>query len=481
MTRTPDRHPSVVFLALALLAVALVLILRPARTPYLDLLRRGDAHATSAERTAAVGAYREAARVRPGDPEPYLRLAKVYLDWGRNEDALAALAEAERLVAERVGGVALGEAVLTTGLERSWVALHAARADWPAVVEHAQRLLDLAPADGPARHALARAYVELGEWDAARAEYGALVGADPGDRLAHERLGALSLGGDPAAIQHLFAARTGLADRLLAALGETGAADDPAYASALLGQVLFEEQEWALAARLFERALSDSPDYPDAHAYLGFALDRMDRPAEARAHLERAVALAPDSPVAHTLLGLHHERLGDVAAARAEFETAYDLDPKNPATCVEIGQTWAAEGRYLAAEIWLREAVSLQSDDPALWEVLARFYVDHDITADGRGVEATATWVELSPDDARAHDLRGWAAFQVGDYDAARDSLLQATLLDPALAPAHYHLGRLWAAQGAQQKAREAFARALDLDTTGSLVPLVQRATAEMP
>ncbi|RLC91794.1 MAG: hypothetical protein DRI77_13490, partial [Chloroflexi bacterium] len=164
-----------------------------------------------------------------------------------------------------------------------------------------------------------------------------------------------------------------------------------------------------------------------------------------------------------------------------EYETAYDLDPTNPATCIEIGQTWAAEGRYVAAEIWLREAVSLQPYDAALWEVLARFYLDHNITAEGQGIETTAELVRLSPDDARAHDLRGWAAFQVGDYDTAESSLWRAISLDPALAAAHYHLGRLWAAQGAHQKAREAFIRALDLDTTGELVPPVERALGELP
>jgi len=217
--------------------------------------------------------------------------------------------------------------------------------------------------------------------------------------------------------------------------------DDPSYASALLGRVLFGAQEWALAARQFERALSCNPDYPDAHAYLGHALDQMGRPDEAWPHLQQAATLAPDSPV----------------------ETAYDLDPTNPATCVEIGQAWAAEGRYVAAEIWLREAVSLQPDDPALWEVLARFYLDHNITTEERGVEATAEWVRLSPDDACAHDLQGWAAFQVGDYDTAESGFLRALSLDPALASAHYHLGRLWAAQGAHQKAQQEFIRALDL------------------
>ncbi len=480
MTRKSDRHLLVTLLALALLAVALVFILRPASAPYLDFLRQGDGHTARAERTAAVTAYREAARMRPDDPAPYLRLAQVYLDWGRTGDALAAVAEAERLGAQGADG----SAALTISLERLSVEAHAARADWPAVVEHAQRLLVLVSTDldeaHAARHTLARAYVELQERDAARAEYETLLLVAPTDSLAHERLGALLLGDDPVAIQHLFAAQTGLADRLLVAMGEPGTADAPAYASALLGQVLFGEQEWALAVRQFERALSHNPDYPDAHAYLGYVLDQMGRADEARPHLLRAVALAPDSAVAHTFLGLHYDRLGDFSAARAEYETAYDLDPDNPATCVEVGQTWVAEGRYVAAEIWLLEAVSLQPTDPALWEILARFYLDHNITAEGRGVEATEKLVELSPDDASAHDLRGWAAFQVGDYGTAQDSFLRAVSLDPTLASAHYHLGLLWVVQGAPQKARESFIRALDLDTTGELVLLIEREIGEV-
>jgi len=469
----PVNHPSVTFATLTLLAVALVLILHPADTPYLDLMRRGNEHAARAERTAAVAAYQEAARWRPGDPTPYLRMAQVYLDWGRTDEALESIADAERLGAD------------ADDLERPLVAAYTARADWTAVVEHSQRWLALASASADVvdadeiaavRHALARAYVELRQWDAARAEYETLLRTDPADSLAHERLGVLLLGDDPAAIQHLLAAETGLAARLLLSLQEPGVADDPAYASALLGRALLKEQEWALAVRQFERAISRSPNYPDAHAYLGHALDQMDYLDEAWFHLSRAAALAPDSAVIHTLLGLHYDRLGDTSTARAEYESAYDLGPDNPATCVEIGQTWAAEGRYVAAEIWLREAVSLRPDDPALWEALTRFYLNHNITADGRAVGASATLLELLPDDARAHDLRGWAALQVGDYSTAQDSLLRATALDPALASAHYHLGLLRVAQGEYQKAQETFIRALDMDTTGELIPLVERA-----
>ena len=49
------------------------------------------------------------------------------------------------------------------------------------------------------------------------------------------------------------------------------------------------------------------------------------------------------------------------------------------------------------------------------------------------------------------------------------------------LASAYYHLGRLWSAQGMQQKAQEAYLRALDLDTTGEFASLIERAMSELP
>jgi tetratricopeptide (TPR) repeat protein len=177
----------------------------------------------------------------------------------------------------------------------------------------------------------------------------------------------------------------------------------------------------------------------------------------------------------HTFAGLHHERQGDLTAARAAYEAAYDLDPDNPALCVEIGETWAAERRYVAAEIWLRAAVDLRPDDPLLWETLARFYLDHGIDVEGRGLEAAERLVELAPGSARAHDLLGWAALQTGAYDRAEEQLTRALALDEALAAAHYHLGLLWRARGEDALAGDAFQRALDLDTSGTLAPLIER------
>ncbi len=399
-------------------------------------------------------------------------MAQVYLDWGRTDEALAALSDAGRLCTAEADRVRL---------ERLWISAYTAAADWSAVAEHARRLLILVPGEPYARHALARANLEQRGCDEARAVYEAILRTDPADALAHERLGVLLLGSDPAAVQHLYAAGSDLAGRLLTALAEPGAAEDPAYASALAGRALFEVEEWALAACQFERALSYNPDYADAHAYLGHALDRLGEPEAAFAHLQRAITLSPDSAVAHIFLGLHYDRLGDWVAARAEYEVAYDLDTTNPATCVEIGETWAAEGNYVAAEIWLKEAVRIQPEDPALWAILARFYLDHSVATSGEAMSATEMLLTLVPDAAYAHDLRGWAALQAGDYDIAQDHLMEAIILDPMLAEAHYHLGLLWSILGQHRQAQEEFSRAGDLDVTGKLAPLIERATGKAP
>ncbi|MCX7683115.1 MAG: tetratricopeptide repeat protein [Anaerolineae bacterium] len=459
------RHLALILLLLSWAVLLIALYPYVAlRSSYLKLIRQGDAHAARLERTAAITRYSQAAAIRPDAPQAYLRMAQVYLDWGRAEEAQAALAQASERGADSLE------------VERLWIAIHTLRAEWPAVVTHAGQLLAHRPTDGAARNALAQALLAMREWERARQEYETILHHNPDDARAHERLGILLAGEDNRlAIEHLLAAHTGLAEQLAALLGEVKNTE-PAYVAVLLGQALIEQEEWALAAYHLTRAVTLSPDYADAHTYLGYALDRMGHSDLAKQHLERGIALAPDSPAAHILLGLHYKRRGDFSAARAEYEKAYDLDPRNPATCAEIGQAWAAEGRYTEAEIWLHEAISLAPQDPRLWDILARFYLEHGLSDNERLTEALNTLLVLAPGEGWVYELQGWAAFQAGEYETARKSFLRAISLDPMLASAHYRLGLVYKATGLHEQALESFTRASDLDTSGVLRPLIERA-----
>jgi Flp pilus assembly protein TadD len=399
-------------------------------------------------------------------------MARVYAGWGRSDEALDAISDAEQLQADTVE---LERLRLLVHVSRGHAATRDRLSHWEKVVHHGQRLLRLEADDPEIRRMLAQAYIQLRKWRVAEATYQDLLLSNATDASARERLGALVLGDDPEAVKHLSASSTELAERLLSSFLEASA-EEPAFVRMRIGRVLIEHREWGLAARHLERATQDHPQYADAHAYLGYALDQMGYRGEAESHLLEAVRLAPKSAAVHTFLGLHYDRWGDIAGARTAYETAYDLARDNPAICVEIAQTWVAEGRYDVAEIWLREAVSLRPEDPALWEALTRFYLNHNITSDGRATEAAERLLSLIPTSAEAHDLRGWAALQTGRYEVAEDHLQRAIELDPALATAHYHLGLVLSGQGKDIEADGAFDRAIDLDTTGELVPLVERA-----
>ena len=89
----------------------------------------------------------------------------------------------------------------------------------------------------------------------------------------------------------------------------------------------------------------------------------------------------------------------------------YDDDP---ATSVAVGRTWIAEGRYETAETWLLHAVSLEPDDPVLWEILARFYLEHTIISEERGISAASKLAELSPGDHALTICRGGRPYRLG-------------------------------------------------------------------
>jgi len=436
--------------------------------PYLEALQRGDVLAAQGERAAAVAAYLQAAKILPHKPDAYLRLARAYLEWGRTPAAERALSQAEAAGANEHDVVRLR--VVTAGQQGKWA----------TVVRLAVVLLEQLPNDRSLRHTLADAYLEQRAWEAARIQYETLVGQYPEDALAQERLGILTLG-ELDAPQHLALSGTELAARILEALTDPDAAQDPAYSHLLVGRALLDAGEWPLAAYEFERVRRADPGRADAYAYLGHALDQMGHFDNALMVLRQAVQMAPDSALAHILLGLHFDMLGDLRAARAEYKIGYDLDPENPAVCIEIGATWAAEGQHTVAEVWYQEAVRLEPGDAALWQALASFYLDYGIDVAGEGFMAASRAVELDPENPEAFVLLGRAAFEAGDYGVAEDTLLKALELDPNRVSANYHLGQVLQARGDWVGGEAAFARALDLDVAGWYCFLLSRAMDREP
>jgi tetratricopeptide (TPR) repeat protein len=236
-----------------------------------------------------------------------------------------------------------------------------------------------------------------------------------------------------------------------------------------------------LALRSLLAAIYRSPGYADAYAYLGQAFDQLGWSSWAQNALRYALQLDPQSPVVQTLTGLYWDRRGAPAMARHFYQVAYQQDPDNVALGLEIAATYAAEGQYTAAEVWLLLAVDVAPDDPQVWKTLAHFYLDLGVDVKESGMAATTRLLELTPNDAQAYDLLGWAYLLTGEDELARDSLTQALTLDPRLASAHYHLGRLNARQGRHAQASRDYYRAANYDAAGQMTAQLERAWEELP
>lgn len=410
--------------------------------------------AGAGERSAAAALYQDVLRrAPPDDPRSALALADLYLQWGRPSEGLAAVEEAAQRGAS-------GDDVLSRRL-----ALLTAAERWDEV-------LDLAaghPDDRAMLGATLQAHLERGDCRAATVVAANILATHPNDVVAKRVHGLLS--GDY---------------RLLAAvapdLGTSPEGCDAACENAI-AQQLIRAGEWGLAHCVLLRVVAPGPAQPDAHAWLGEALDRLGQTGAARAHLREAVTLAPESPLAWLLLGRHYLVAGELHLARVGLLNAHRLDPGNPAPCLALAELKTSAGLYDEVDKWIDAALARAPASVDVWKSAARFYLTRNLSTAERQLAIARHATELAPDDAEAHLLLGWSWLHAGDPQQALAALDEALSLAPTLAEAHHLRAVTLEALGDVEAARAARIRAADLGippsgttiTTGQARPDAQQ------
>ena len=461
----------------------------------------GSAGVNTPSRRFVEAAYRRVIARRPNDPQPWRHLGDLYTFWERPKDALHAYDQA----------ILRGDDA--AALDRSLAQLYTLLDDSRQSANHWDDYLVHRPNDHDARWARAWTAIRLADWERARAELEYLLVDDPANLVAHAWLGLLLIGPNPSEGEPLLkrASNDAALAAVLAPVFEvdrlSATVEDPAYRSALLGVALLDlnvlhlrhnprldceesgqvsDKELSkvtatLALRSLLTAIYHNPFYADAYAYIGQAFDQLGRSSWARGSLRLALDLAPESPVVQTLMGLYWDRYKAPALARQFYEAAYQQDQVNATLCLEIAATYVAESNYTASEVWLLFAADVAPNDLQVWKTLAHFYVDLGIDIEESGLAAAHRFLELAPNDASAHDLLGWAYYLTDEDTLARASLTEALTLDPTLASAHLHLGRVHARQGHLAEASHEYRRAAAYDVGGGLAALLERVWEDLP
>ncbi len=185
-----------------------------------------------------------------------------------------------------------------------------------------------------------------------------------------------------------------------------------------------------------------------------------------RAHdaLQKILDIPGQEAAGHDHIGRFHGRRDATSEAIRHLTEAVRLAEPNESGRyrINLSRALAHADRTEEAEEVLVEARHLLPDDPAVNNALGWFYAERGIKlAEARRLAEKALAVE--PRNPYFLDTLGWVHFRLGENRTALDKLRRAAALtnDSTI---HEHVGDVYKAIGQQDKARQHWLRALEID-----------------
>ncbi len=358
------------------------------------------------------------------------------------------------------GQIALGEAYAGSGDDR-------------IAIEIWERSLQSQEPSPELLTRLLEAHRRLGDYPSAINVLEQLASLRPTDVALRYQLGLMLATQQPdAALAHLTQAAEldpsleGDTQVLIDAIRSGSLSGEPAQTLFEAGRALASLGEWQLSAEAFSHATRLRPDFADAWAFWGEARQHLAENISLQPvpyELDRALRIDPNSLSANTLMALYWRRQGRFDRALEYLRTVTALYPENPALQVELGETLALEGEPQAAILAYQQAAALAPQDPAYQRSLAGFCIRNEYEVRLTGLPAARRAVILDPQDPENLDTLGQVLVLLGDLASAERNFLRAIQLQADHAPAHLHLGLVYALQGERQLAYQEWQMVLSL------------------
>jgi tetratricopeptide (TPR) repeat protein len=288
----------------------------------------------------------------------------------------------------------------------------------------------------------ARALIDAGDLDGAKARLDALASKDdPRVRLLR-------------GVAHYRADQYLQAIEAIEPLAQAFAAGSPERreATQVLGLSRYLSGQLREAIPLLEETREWAKDRLELNHVLASAYMKTQQPALARAALARNFGLAEDSAAAHLIAAqlMIRETLDDLA--EAELRQALAKDPRLPHVRFLLGQTALFRGRLDEALALLQDELAVNPADAMTHYRLGDAFV-HRLEWD-RAIESLQRSIWLNPYFSGPYILLGRAYAQKGDTATAEGMLRQAIAYDPNNRVSHYMLGQLLQRMGREQEAR---------------------------
>jgi tetratricopeptide (TPR) repeat protein len=238
-------------------------------------------------------------------------------------------------------------------------------------------------------------------------------------------------------------------------------AEDEAYLFTASGQALAAAGEWDYARRAFLQAVELEPEYDEAWAFLGEALQQTGQ--DGLPALLRAMRLDQASISVRLFSALYWQRQGDYKQAELNLKIAALHSPQDPFLQIQLGQNAVMAGEGPEALEYFQDALALAPEDAETLIALATYSVETELYVEEVGLPSARRLLLQLPQDAFVLLLNARALALLGDTDSA-DAFFQRTLqVDETLVAGHLYYGIFLLADGQPEPARFHFDRVVFL------------------
>jgi len=334
--------------------------------------------------------------------------------------------------------------------------------EWESAEEAWLKALNLGAEPVPALNRLLDTYRQAGDYASAISALQLLTEINPDDAAAQYQLGLMMAAREPQAALGFLLRAAALDDGLARTVRQLERGlepdpeiDDPAFNLVNAGRTLGSLGEWELAAEAFRQATLSNPNYPDAWAFLGEALQQTGEAGETA--LQNALRLDPASLTGNLLYGIYLKRANQYTRALEFLGIAESVDPENAAVLAEIASTYGGLGDIQNALDYFFRAIDLEPENPTYYHLLAQYSIFSEIQVEEIGLPAARQAILMDGKDFIALDLVGYAYYQKNDPASGQRFLLQALESNPNYAPARLHLGLLYLNEGEMALAARQF------------------------
>lgn len=394
-------------------------------------------------------AAKQGLKVSPDSPIGHYYLGRIFLESGKQEEALASF---DRAIA------------VNAAFEPAYLAqasLYETRQEREKAIAVLKRYLErVNPNNKDIRQHLIQLYVNTKDYAGGLAELDKMLAEEPGDLDAQLRMALIY--GEKREFSKAIELLQGV---LKARPAELKVRD-------YLGYLYEENKEFPKAVEAYQFNIQLDPSYAESHMHLGVLQYRLKAYPAAITHLTEATRINPKQPEPFIVLGLAHLQAEQFEKALSTFEEGIRHHQKNADLHFNLGTAYDKLNRFDDVVKAMETALALDPHHADALNYLGYSYAERGIKVE-QALNLTKQAVALKPDNGYYVDSLGWAFYKSGQFNEALTEIKRAVALvgdDPVI---YEHLGEIYLKQQKLSEAKEAWLHSLELDPSND--KLVQR------